>query len=125
MTQLADLLDAVVITPQPARPPGDPPQLALDRGDDYAACRNAATVRGDSPHIPPKASAEHPLPPPGDPDRRPPRRWVVEVGQSWVTRFRRLLTRWDHKADHSLGFVHLAAVVIIYRKIRHARRLSG
>lgn len=125
MKKLADLLDAVVIEPHPEATRVDPPHLALDRGYDYDACRTAATARGYVPHIPPKASAERPLPPPGDPNRHPPRRWVVEVGHSWFNRFRRLLTRWEHQADHYLGFVHLAAVLIIYRKIRHARLLSG
>ncbi len=125
MKKLADLLDAVVITPHPASTPVDPPQLALDRGYDYDECRNAASLRGYITHIPPRATAERPLPPPGDPNRHPPRRWVVEVGHSWFNRFRRLLTRWEHRADHYLGFVQLAAVLIIYRKIRHARLLSG
>ena len=68
---------------------------------------------------------EGPLPPPGDPDRHPPRRWVVEVAHSWFNRFRRLRTRGEKQASHYLGFVQLAAVLIIYRKVRHARSLSG
>jgi putative transposase len=121
MKKLAELLDAVLVP----RPPAVEAHLALDRGYDYDACRDAATTRGYTPHIPPKASAECPLPPPGDPERHPPRRWVVEVGHSWFNRFRRLLTRWEHQGEHYLGFVQLAAVLIIYRKIRHARALSG
>ena len=121
MKKLADLLDAVLVAP----PEGEEIHLALDRGYDYEACRDAATSRGYTPHIPPKASAATPLPPPGDPDRHLPRRWVVEVGHSWFNRFRRLLTRWEHQGEHYLGFVQLAAVLIIYRKIRHARTLSG
>jgi putative transposase len=121
MKKLAELLDAVLVP----RPLVIESQLALDRGYDYDACREAATNRGITPHIPAKASAEHPLPPPGDPERHPPRRWVVEVGHSWFNRFRRLLTRWEHQGEHYLGFVQLAAVLIIYRKIRHARSLSG
>lgn len=121
MKKLADLLDAIVV----ARPPVDDAHLALDRGYDYAACRDAAAARGYTPHIPPKATAERPLPPPTDPNRHPPRRWVVEVGHSWFNRFRRLFTRWEQQATHSLGFVHLAAALIVYRKIRHARLLSG
>ena len=121
MKKLADLLDAVLVP----RPPAVESHLALDRGYDYAACREAATGRGYTPHIPPKASAEHPLPPPGDPDRHPPRRWVVEAGHSWFNRFRRLLVRWEQQGEHYLGFVQLAAVLIIYRKLRHARALSG
>ncbi len=121
MKKLAELLDATVIEPVPA----EPPHLVLDRGYDYADCRDAAAARGMTPHIPPKASEAAPLPPPGHPDRHPSRRWVVEVTHAWFNRFRRLLTRWEKRAATYLGFVHLAAVLIIYRKIRHARSLSG
>jgi transposase len=121
MKQLADLLDATVVEPAPT----GPPHLVLDRGYDDERCRDAAAARGYTAHIPPKASAERPLPPPGDPERHPPRRWVVEVGHSWFTRFRRLLVRWEQRAATDLGFVQLAACLIGYRKIRHARSLSG
>ncbi len=121
LTQLTALLDGTVVEPTPP----EPPHLALDRGYDYAACRAAAMARGYTAHIPPKASAATPLPPPGHPDRHPPRRWVVEVTHSWFNRFRRLLTRTEKQASHYLGFSHLAAILIIYRKIRHARLLSG
>lgn len=121
MTQLAALLDGAVLDPTPV----DPPHLALDRGYDYPECREAATARGYTAHIPPKASEAAPLPPAGHPDRHPPRRWVVEVAHSWFNRFRRLLTRTEKQASHYLGFSHLAAVLIIYRKVRHARLLSG
>jgi len=121
MKKLADLLDAVLVP----RSPAVETHLALDRGYDYDACREAATGRGYTPHIPTKASAATPLPPPDAPERHPPRRWVVEVGHSWFNRFRRLLTRWEHQGTHYLGFIQLAAVLIIYRKIRHAQTLSG
>jgi len=121
MTQLAALLDGTVVVPTPSAPP----HLALDRGYDHDECREAATSRGYVPPIPPKASAARPLPPPGHPDRHPPRRWVVEVAHSGFNRFRRLLTRTEKQARHYRGFSHIAAVLIIYRKIRHARSLSG
>jgi len=50
---------------------------------------------------------------------------VVEVAHSWFNRFRRLLTRTEKQASHYLGFSHLAAILIIYRKIRHVRLVSG
>ncbi len=121
MKQLAALLDATVVEPAPT----GRPHLVLDRGYDYESCRAEAAARGYTAHIPPKASAATPLPPPGHPDRHPPRRWVVEVAHSWFNRFRRLLTRWEKRAATYLGFVHLAASLIIYRKLRHARSLSG
>lgn len=121
MKKLADLLDATVVKPTPTQPP----HLALDRGYDYDACRDAAGTRGYTAHIPPQASAVTPLPPPGPPDRHPPRRWVVEVAHSWFNRFRRLLTRTEKQASHYLGFSHLAAILIVYRKVRLARSLAG
>ncbi len=121
MTQLAALLDGTVVEPTAT----EPPHLVLDRGYDYDDCRQAAMARGYTAHIPPKASAAVPLPPPGHPDRHPPRRWVVEVAHSWFNRFRRLLTRTEKHASHSLGFSQLAAILIIYRKVRHAKLLSG
>ena len=121
MKKLADLLDARLL-PVPA---GVAPHLCLDRGYDYDACRQTAVAHGYTPHIPPTASDARPLPPPGHPDRHPPRRWVVEVGHSWFNRFRRLLIRWDKQAAHYLAFAQLAACLIIYRKLRHARLLSG
>lgn len=121
MKKLADLLDAVVVESAPETPP----HLVLDRGYDYDSCRAAAIERGYTPHIPPKAGDATPLPPPGDPDRHPPRRWVVEVAHRWFNRFRRLLTRWEKRVDCYLGFVQLAACLIVYRKVRHARLLPG
>lgn len=126
MKKLAALLDAVVIDrPSAADIVTVEEHLCLDRGYDYAACREAATERGYLAHIPPKANAAQPLPAPSDPERHPPRRWVVEVAHSWFNRFRRVLIRWDKKAANYLGFVQLAAMLIIYRKVRHARSLSG
>lgn len=44
---------------------------------------------------------------------------------AWFNRFRGLLIRWAKKAQNYLALVQLAAVLIIYRKLRHARLLSG
>jgi putative transposase len=135
MKKLADLLDARLIevpgeaAPDTGEAPGvgeaNAPNLCLDRGYAYDACRETATAHGYTAHIPPKASQAQPLPPPGDPARHPPRRWVVEAAHSWFNRFRRLLIRWEKRADTYLAFVQLAACLIIYRKLRHARALPG
>jgi hypothetical protein len=50
---------------------------------------------------------------------------VAEVRHSWFNRFRRRLTRWDKQAAHDLTFAQLAACLIIYRTLRHPRRLSA
>jgi len=124
MKMLGALLDGCVVAPPEADPEAER-HLCLDRGYDYTKCREAAVNRGYTAHIPPKASEATPLPPPGDPERHPPRRWVVEVSHSWFNRFRRVLVRWEKRASLYLGFVQLAASLIIYRKLRRLRRLSG
>jgi putative transposase len=50
---------------------------------------------------------------------------VVERTHAWLDRSRRLLVRWEKKAANYLGFVQLAICLVIYRKLRHARSLSG
>jgi putative transposase len=132
MKKLGDLLAAQMIERAPAAVPDaggeereEERHLCLDRGYATVACRETAVAHGYVPHIPPKTSAAHPSPPPGDPARHPPRRWVVEVSHSWFNRFRRLLVRWEKKAGNHLGFVQLAACLIVYRKLRHARSLPG
>jgi putative transposase len=124
MKMLDTLLDGCVVE----RPKEAPPEgfnLCLDRGYAYRECRQSAEARGYTVHIPPPGSEATPLPPPGDPGRHPARRWVVEVCHSWFNRFRRVLVRWEKRASHYLGFVQLAASLIIYRKLRRLRALSG
>ena len=50
---------------------------------------------------------------------------MIEVCHSWFNRFRRMLIRWKKRAKLYLGFVQLAASLIIYRKLRRLRALSG
>ena len=49
----------------------------------------------------------------------------MEVAHSWFNRFRRLLIRWEKKPDNYLALPQLSATLIIYRKLRHARTVSG
>jgi hypothetical protein len=49
---------------------------------------------------------------------------VVEGAQRRFNRFRRLLTRWEKRASHCLGFSRIAAILITYRKVRPACLLS-
>jgi transposase len=44
------------------------------------------------------------------------RRWLIERFFSWLMRWRRLVTRYEHKAENFLGFVHLACAVILLRR---------
>jgi len=43
------------------------------------------------------------------------RRWVVERAHSWTNRARRLLVRWEKKADNYLAFIHLRFACVALR----------
>jgi transposase len=52
----------------------------------------------------------------GRPLRRYRRRWHVERLFAWMLRFRRIVTRYEHKASNFLGFVKLACLAILLRQ---------
>src|SRR6266540_2908272 len=49
------------------------------------------------------------------------RRWVVERTQSWLNRFRRILVRWEKRADTYLAMLHLACGLITWRAANWGR----
>jgi len=48
--------------------------------------------------------------------RRYARRWVVERFFAWIHWKRRLLVRWEYYAENFLGFVQLAAVLMLLKR---------
>ncbi len=50
--------------------------------------------------------------------RRYRRRWRIERLFAWLLRCRRLVTRYEYKAENFLGFVRLACARIIWRRLR-------
>lgn len=46
------------------------------------------------------------------------RRWVVEVAHSWFNRFRKLLVRFEKLHRSFVALNHLAAAIIVFRKIK-------
>lgn len=49
--------------------------------------------------------------------RRYRKRWKVERLFSWLLRFRRLVNRWEPKAENFLGFVQLGCIRILLRQL--------
>ncbi len=49
--------------------------------------------------------------------RRCKRRWKVERLFAWLGNFRRLVVRYEHRAQNYLGFVRLARTVILLRHL--------
>jgi transposase len=49
--------------------------------------------------------------------RRYKRRWKVERLFAWLQNFRRLVTRYERKAENFLAFVHLGCALILLRQL--------
>jgi transposase len=53
----------------------------------------------------------------GRPLRRYRRRWKVERLFAWLKRYRRLAVRYERKAENFLGFLHVACIVLLTRRL--------
>lgn len=49
--------------------------------------------------------------------RRYKRRWKVERFFSWLFNFRRLVVRWEHHATNFAGFLALASIIMLLRRL--------
>lgn len=112
MKLLAATLDGVVVL-RPDAEVASPQQLCLDAGYDYDASRAEAVARGYAPHV--RGRAEEQALKTQVPGWRA-RRWVVERTHAWLNRSRRLLVRWEKKAENYLAFVQLACAQLIFAK---------
>ncbi len=112
MKLLADTLDAVVIG-RPAPTEAAPQHVCLDKGYDYAACRQEAEGRGYIPHI--RSRGEEHQEKRAIPAYRA-RRWVVEVCHSWLTRFRKLLVRFEKKLETHLALLQFACAYMVLKR---------
>jgi transposase len=106
----ATLESIPVKRPKPTRK--NPQGMCLDKGYDYDNVRDLVKEFGYTAHI--KARGEE-----AQAIKRQAgfkaRRWVVERTHSWMNRFRRILTRWEKKAENYLALLHLVCAVITYR----------
>lgn len=96
--------------PKPTR--NKPQGLCLDKGYDFDEVRNLLKAFGYTAHIRTRGEEAQRL-------KRQAglkaRRWVVERTHSWMNRFRRILTRWEKKAENYLALLHLVCAIITYR----------
>ena len=106
----ATLESIPVQRPQPTRK--RPQGLCLDKGYDYDEARDLAEAFGYTAHI--RARGEEAQAIKREAGFKA-RRWVVERTHSWMNRFRRILTRWEKKAENYLGLLHLVCAIITYR----------
>lgn len=94
-----------------------PQNICMDKGFDFPEVRELVDQWGYTAHIPARGEESKHEKIPGYRARR----WVVERTHSWMNRFRRLLIRWEKKAENYLAMLHLACAWITY----HSARLFG
>jgi putative transposase len=104
-------LEQIVVT-RPAPTTEQPQGLCLDKGYDYDEVRATVAEFGFTAHI--RCRGEEAQALKREAGARA-RRWVVERAHSWLNRCRRLLIRWDKKAENYLGFLHFACALIAFR----------
>jgi transposase len=106
---LGATLDAIIVKrPQPS--PRKPQNLCVDKGYAGQPAEREMRARGYIPHVPKK----------GAPKQRhrtkgKARRWVVERTHSWMNNYRKLRVRYEKKAAHFEGLLHLATALICWR----------
>lgn len=86
--------------------------LCLDKGYDYEEVRALATEFGFTAHIRSRGEEAQAI---KRSARFKARRWVVERVHSWMNRFRRILVRWEKRADTFCAMLHLACGIIVWR----------
>ena len=113
---LEETLDKIVIS-RPAVCELHPQNLCLDAG--YTGSAQSVKVRHYTAHIRPRGEERKEI------ERNPDfkaRRWVVEVTHSFFNRFRKLLVRFEKKAQNYLALIHFACAIIVWRKLIQVHR---
>jgi IS5 family transposase len=106
---LEDMVDGIRPVRQPVgRPRKRPVKLHGDKGYDYPDCRELLRERNIIPRIARKGIESS--------VRLGRHRYVIERSLEWITRFRRLVRRYEREASHFLGFLRLACAVICFRR---------
>lgn len=88
--------------------------LCLDKGYDYDEIRQLAEEFGFTAHIRSRGEEAQEL---KRGARKKARRWLVERTHSWMNRFRRVLVRWEIRADTYLAMLHFALGCITWHQV--------
>ena len=107
---LLETLDSLPL-PRPPQRSGRRQHLCLDKGYDCEALRQRLRQRGYQPHIRSRGEEQSEM----RMRRKRARRWVVERIASWLNRYRRILVRWEKKADNYQALLHLVFAHILWR----------
>jgi transposase len=110
---MVPLLDSIApIRGRRGRPRHRPAKLHADKAYDQRLLRAEIRRRGITVRIARKGvESSH---------RLGRHRWIVEACLSWLLRNRRLVRRYDRKAEHFQAFASLACALLAYRRLRKA-----
>jgi len=111
MKLVKETLENIAIKrPRPTR--AKPQGLCMDKGYDYDEVRELVREFKFTAHIRSRGEEAQAI-------RREAgfraRRWVVERTHSWLNRFRRILIRWEKRADTYIAMLHLALGIVTWR----------
>ena len=113
VTQLLPLLDRVpAVAGLPGRPRQRPGMVIADRGYDHDKYRRLLWARGIKPVIA-RRNTEH-----GSGIGQ--HRWVVERTISWLHQMKRLLVRYERRADIHEAFLALGCCLICFRRLTNS-----
>jgi len=113
VTQLIPLLDAVpAVAGRVGRPRRRPDRVSADRGYDHDKYRRQLRQRGIKPEIA-RRNTEH-----GSGLGR--YRWVVERTFAWLHQFKRLLVRYDRRAEIHEAFLALGCCLVCFRRLQRS-----
>lgn len=96
--------------PRPTR--AQPQGMCLDKGYDYNEVEDIVDEFGFTAHIARRGQDAMQI---KRHARGKARRWVVERTHSWMNRFRRILIRWEKRADTYVAMLHLSFALITWR----------
>jgi transposase len=95
---------------KPGRPRRRPDRLIADRGYDHDSHRRLLRERGITPVIARRKS--------GHGSGLGRSRWVVERTLSWLHQFKRLLVRYERRADMHEALLALGCCLVCFRRLR-------
>ena len=103
---IEELLDGIepIKRPGRGRPRRRPEKLHADKGYDFPRCRKALRERGIKARIARRGKDTS--------ERLGRHRWVVERTLAWFARHRRLVVRYERRADIHEAFLHLGCSLI-------------
>jgi transposase len=111
VTQLIALVDAVpAVAGRPGRPRRRPDSVIADRGYDHDKYRRLLRERGVEPVIARRQS--------GHGSGLGRHRWVVERTFAWLHNYKRLLVRYERRADIHHALLAIGCCLVCFRRLR-------